>query len=444
MTSIAWLPEALQELFTTTADQLARETGAVQRERVITGSRLLQALVFGHLAEPDAPLSQLQRTFCATGAVPISKQALAQHLTEATASFCRAALEAAMCLLFEGAPVAIPLLQRFSAVLVLDSTTITLPAVLADLWAGCGGSSPSAGAAALKVQVRFDLVRGGLDGLELQAGRQHDQTGQVQTAAVPVGALRMADLGYFALEVLAQIVAASGHFLCRPKLQTVLTDAHGRQATVAQYLARNRHGRVDRPVRLGVRHRLPCRLVAQRLPDAVAALRLARLEAAAQREGTHLSAAQRELAHWLVLVTSVPLTLLSFAEALTLYRLRWQVELLFKRWKSAGLQVNQWRTHKPWQVLCLVYSKLLACLVTQWVLVATCWVYADKSLQQAGQALQERALQFLDALQEGVAAIRRVLARLAAIIAGSCSVGRRRSRPPSYHRLLLLTEATLS
>ena len=39
MTSIACLPDVLHPLFTTTADRLARDTGAIQRQRVVTGSR---------------------------------------------------------------------------------------------------------------------------------------------------------------------------------------------------------------------------------------------------------------------------------------------------------------------------------------------------------------------------------------------------------------------
>ena len=83
MASIACLPTSLQTLFTTTADQLARETGAVQRQRVLTGSRLAQLLVFGYLAAPQATLGQLQQTLAALSPQPVSRQAIAQHGTQA-------------------------------------------------------------------------------------------------------------------------------------------------------------------------------------------------------------------------------------------------------------------------------------------------------------------------------------------------------------------------
>jgi hypothetical protein len=434
----------LQTLFTTTADQLARETGAVQRQRILSGSRLAQTLVLGHLITPSATLSQLQQTLASTEGASCSRQAIAQHCREQTAHFLQALLLAAASQLFSGDPVAIPLLQRFSAVLLIDSTTITLPAALAAEWPGCGGRTPLAGLASLKVQVRLELLRGGLDALELQAGRAHDATGLVQTAPVPQGAVRLADLGYFALTVLASIVAGGGHFLCRPKLQTRLVDGAGAPRTVAAYLAANRHGRVERQVLLGLRERLPCRLIAQRLPAPLAALRLARLLAAAQREGLRVSAEQRELCHWLVLVTSLSAAQLSFGEALILYRLRWQVELLFKLWKSAGVGVADGRSADRWRTLCTVYAKLLACVVQHWLLVACCWVYADKSLVLAAQTIRQRTVCLLDALQEGHTAIVRAITRMATIIAAGCLLTRRRDKPPAYYRLLLLTEAALS
>jgi hypothetical protein len=81
-------------------------------------------------------------------------------------------------------PVMIPLLQRFSAVYVLDSTTVCLPAALAAVWPGCGGSGS---AASLKLQVRVDLRAGTLTGPELQPGRAHDSSAALHSAPFPAG-----------------------------------------------------------------------------------------------------------------------------------------------------------------------------------------------------------------------------------------------------------------
>ncbi len=196
MTSIAGLAQALQTLFTTTADDLARETGFVQRRRKLTGGVFAQAVVFGWLQFPAARLRQLQQSAATAGAA-VSPQAIAQRCTQQAATFLERLLGRSLETLITGTAPPLPLLGRFPAVVVMDSTTIALPAALASVWRGCGGSTPDAGSAALKVQLRYDLCRGGLDVLTLHDGRASDQRSPSQTAPLPAGALRLADRGYF-------------------------------------------------------------------------------------------------------------------------------------------------------------------------------------------------------------------------------------------------------
>src|SRR5690242_1499349 len=174
MTSVTHLAATIQRLLGTTADRLARSSGFLQRQRQLTGASFAQALVCGWLAEPSSTLSQLAQA-TATAATPVSRQAVQQRFTPAAARFLRALLQEALGSVVSGAQVAVPLLQRFAAVAVLDSTTIVLPAVLVDHWQGCGNGTGH-GAAALKVQARLDLRRGTLDAVQLQAGRTSDRS----------------------------------------------------------------------------------------------------------------------------------------------------------------------------------------------------------------------------------------------------------------------------
>lgn len=69
--------------------------------------------------------------------------------------------------------VPLPLLQQFSAVVLQDSSTITLPDELAEQWRGCGGSH-GASNAALKLFVRSYVLNGRLQGPSLTQGRHSD------------------------------------------------------------------------------------------------------------------------------------------------------------------------------------------------------------------------------------------------------------------------------
>jgi hypothetical protein len=136
MTTVPELAETLQTLLTTTADALARRTGFVQRRSKLTGAAFAQALVFGWLATPQASLENLAQAAAAVG-VAISAQGLDQRCSEVAAVFLEALLGAAVQAVVAAEPVAIPLLQRFSAVVLLDCSTLVLPDALGPWWPGC-------------------------------------------------------------------------------------------------------------------------------------------------------------------------------------------------------------------------------------------------------------------------------------------------------------------
>jgi hypothetical protein len=180
MTSRARLGQTLQTLLTTTADHLAAQTGCIQRRRKLTGATLLQTLVLGWLQQPEATLHNLAQ-MAATLGVEISPQGLDRRFTEQTASCLQQVLEVAVAQVIASDPVAIPLLQRFTAVLIQDSSIVLLPAALAATWRGCGCADPQVAASAVKLQVRLDLLSGALQGPLLQDGRVHDLKAPTQT-----------------------------------------------------------------------------------------------------------------------------------------------------------------------------------------------------------------------------------------------------------------------
>src|SRR5207245_1355101 len=166
------------------------------------GAKFVQTLVFGWLANPEATYEELAQT-AATLGVRISPQGLEQRFTETAAQCVERVVQAAVQQVIAAAPVAIPLLQRFTAVYIQDSTQVQLPAGLAPVWAGSGGGAHATDStAALKLQVRLDLKHGRLDGPFLQAGRASDRTSPPQPPPLAAGSLRLGGFGYFALECL--------------------------------------------------------------------------------------------------------------------------------------------------------------------------------------------------------------------------------------------------
>jgi Transposase DDE domain len=428
MTTVTHLTHALQEVFTTTADALARRSGFVQRTSKLTGALFAQTLVFGWLADPQVSLEGLTQVAAAVG-VRLRAQSLDGRFTAAAAVFLEDLLAAAVRTVIAADPVAIPLLERFSAVVLLDSSTITLPAALALWWPGC-----SAGTAALKLHVRYDLCRGQISGPLVREGRLSDRRTALQTAPLPPGALRISDLGFFALGVFATLSAQDVYWLSRLVPGTAVYTPDGARWEALDLLAAQGTPTVDLDVTLGVEHRLPARLLAVRVPEEVANQRRRRLRAEATRRGRTPSAHQLAWCDWTIVVTSVPRPLLSLREALVLLRARWQIELLFKLWKSHG-HIDESRSANPWRVLCEVFAKLLAMVVQHWLLLVSCWAFPDRSLLKAAQTIRQHALALASALA-CPAFLDHALGVVQRCVAAGCRLNRRRKKPNTYQLLL--------
>jgi len=207
---------------------------------------------------------------------------------------------------------------------------------------------------------------------------------------------------------------------------------------VGALVAAQEREEVELPVTLGVVHRLPARLLARRVPPAVAAARRRRLRAEAKRRGDAVSQERLALADWLLFVTNVPADRLSLAEALVVARARWQIELLFKLWKSHG-QVDASRSAQPWRVLCELYATLIALVIQHWTLLLGCWAFPNRSLTKAAQAVRSHALALLLALPSR-RRLRAALATLRTCIAAGCRLNPRRTHPNTYQLLLATPE----
>lgn len=436
MTTIAQVASVLQEVLTTDANQLAWETEFTQRQSKLTGAAFAQALVFGWLANPHATEAQLAQAATAVG-VRVTPQGLTARFTWPAAVLMRRLLEAAVSRLISAPrPALVPVLQRFNGVYIQDSTTITLPDALVDVWCGSGATAQNSTVAGLKVQVQWDYLSGQLSQLVLQAGAAQDRNAPLQTSALPPGALRLADLGYFSLPVLAAYSAAGVYWLTRPTVNTLLWTADGQCLEQVAVLAQQSADQVDLPVLLGKDQRVPCRLLAWRVPQEVADRRRQALHAAARRKGQAVSADRLALADWTVLVTNVPAAGLTVAEAVVVMAGRWQIELLFKLWKSAG-RIDESRSDQPWRILTEVYAKLLAMVVQHWLLLVGSWSHYDRSLFKAAQTIQSQALHLAIHLTD-VRQLVDAITRLAACIAGGCRTNKSRRNPRTFQRLRAL------
>ena len=441
MTMLSQISATMQTVLTTTTEATATALQYVKRpdRAKFTPSTLVQTLVFGWLATPEATVEQLAQMAGRLG-VDVSPQASDQRFTPATATLLQQVLTASIQHGVTADPVAIPILQRFTSVRVHDSTTISLPDALTTTWSGCGNAS-GRGTAGLKCGVQIDLLTGALCGLDLADGRASDHTLAVQHAPLPAGSLRLADVGFYDLEVLATRDATGAYWLSRLQTNSRLTLPGQPERTLVDTLAAlGPVSQWDGPVLVGKGSRVAARLVARRVPQDVADERRRRIRAAAKDKGRAPAKAALALAAWNVLITNAPVALLSLEEALVLLRLRWQIELLFKLWKSHG-KVAEWRTANPARILCEVYAKLLALVVQQWLIVASGWGDPERSRFKAAQVVRSYAAELASAFGDGERFIT-VLRTMTRVLQRSARMNKRRTTPTTAQRLVALTEGS--
>ena len=358
MKIVAKVGAALQLLFGQIVDSAHAAAPVVLRRRCFTPESLARTFVLGFLENPRASDENLAQMAAQCGAC-VTPQAIEQRHTRRFATFLEELFRRAIKVVVESDQTLAPLLERFTSVTLLDSSVITLPNSEKERFPGCGGSY-DASQAALKLQTELNFQNGGLAHIEIEPGKSPDGATSRQQAELPAGSLRITDLGYFNIPVFAEFLKRRVYILSRWQFGTRVLLADGQEINLLKWLSQQRPGLIEQPILLGKKDRLACRLIAWRLPEEQAARRRQKLRRETLRKrGQEPCPDRLAMCDWTVLITTAPEELLSGKEAVVFYRSRWQIELLFKRWKSQGLVADLSGSTEVRQLVRL-WSRLIA------------------------------------------------------------------------------------
>lgn len=259
---------AVEALLGTWAEEVNQVCRVVQRERKFTAATLAKTLVLGFLAKPNSSDKQLAEMAGLCG-VNVTPQAIEQRFTPRLVQFAESLFRRAIRSAVGVQPLLVNVLKRFPSVLVLDSTTISLPDALRDRFPGCGGSHGS-GQAAMKIQVQWDLCSGAWQAVSLEPGRDCDYKTPLQSAPLLPGSLRITDLGYFDTGVFDRFSQNGVFWLSRLQFNTRVFTPEGTPLALLEWLAEQPNVAVDQAVQIGAERKIPCRLLAWRVPEEVA------------------------------------------------------------------------------------------------------------------------------------------------------------------------------
>jgi hypothetical protein len=387
ITNLTALAAVLQTLFLADAEELARTTNLVQRKRKLTGPVFAQTLVFGWLARPRATLEEIA-DFAFSCGTDVSFQAINDRITDNAVAFFAQLLCRALDYSCKTCSDYLPLLERFEGVFVFDTTDVALPDSLAGEFPGLGGSTPDAGRAGCGILVCLELSGQGIVDLQVADARTNDLAFDLAHTSLPKGALRLADLGFFNLELLDSYQEQGIFYVSRWKPHVLLFDENGCKFDLIDYLrASTNQIQTDRWIYAGEKQ-IKARLVAVRLSAAAAERRKRQYSKRKQKKGKTASEAMLALCEWDVTITNVPVEKLSVDEVVSLRRMRWQIELLFKAFKSVG-GLDEVKGRRRERVLVELYAKLVGQVVQSWQLLVSCGSPVRWSWYRCGKRLQQ-------------------------------------------------------
>ena len=317
--------------------EAARERGAFRRARYTTDAASLLRLLLFH-AVNDGGLRETVAQARASGIAQMSQVALFKRLRSSGAWLAWLGAELARALREQ------PRLPQELRPRAIDSTTVQGPASKGTQW---------------RVHYSLDLVDLNCDWLELT-----DAYGAELLERTPMqrGDVLLADRNYLRPVGVQAAVEAGAYVLLRLRWSHAPMVDHRQQPFHALQQAKKlRVGQVGVwPVKLPVPvgQAVNGRVVATRLPAPLAAKTTRRVTQCASKKGKRLDRRTLEAAHFVMIFTTLPATLLGASGVLELYRYRWQIELAFKRLKQL-LKLG----HLPHKSLAIAQAWILAKLV---------------------------------------------------------------------------------
>lgn len=365
-----------------------------QRHRKLSVEKLVQSLVLGCIEKGKVSLSTWVDVASDLGC-EITKSSLDERLTGRLAMLLHEVLQQSVAKKIK--PEALPAkkLKPFKQVILYDSTYVSLSPIFKDIF-----KSSTKGKSSVKIQLGYDYKSGQFSHLALTSGTKPDPTDEGFLLQAEVDNLICSDLGYFKQQHLQQMDENGAYFILPLQSQTGLyDDLSGAKIDLVSLLKKQTGDCFDNHFVLGnkVRHRL--RVIAFRLPEQVAASKRRNLKKRAKDAGYTASQRSLTLCAWHILVTNLASDWTP-DDIRLLFGIRWQIELVFKTWKSY-LEIetgDYWRRER---VFCQLLATLIGSVLCQQTFALVRW----------GNSLETSPFRTIDRLRRKLQDLYRVIRR---------------------------------
>jgi len=348
-------------------EKIARESKFIQRSTSrLSGQSFLMMNVFDSTDGKERSLNDCCEWLEEHFEIALTKQSLDERYNTDAVRFVKTCFKRVLQLVNQGVmdrEMELP----FSKIQLTDSTSFKIPDCLSAFYLGYKGAG---GKSIIKTHLNYDLLNGEVADIFITDGVSNDNTYKLGAAEkIEPAGLYLRDLGYFDLGFFNKIAKENAYFLSRSKTNTIYSslDENGKyvRINIADYLPN--HGQTKQLTDIyigGGKKKVKVRLVMQAVPEEVALQRLKKLERYAEKhKDCGVSEQRKEICFFNMYITNAPEEILPMLVIRLVYTLRWQIELIFKIWKSV-FKINEVKKMSIFRFECYFYSKLIAILLT--------------------------------------------------------------------------------
>ncbi|MFK7905385.1 MAG: IS4 family transposase [Chitinophagales bacterium] len=216
----------------------------------------------------------------------------------------------------------------------------------------------------MKVDMLYDL-KGDDISLVFRDGSSNDST--CEDASIVNGSLYLQDLGYFKLSRFDNIAQKGGYFISRYKYPTnVYLSKEAKTKESIKELSKGMKDNeiISKKVFLGKKERLEVKMIIQKLPSKVAVERRRKLKEDTRRKRQNLTKERLDACDLTILITNIEdAKLLTSEQIIKVYTIRWQIEIMFKCWKSI-MKFGQVHKMKIERFLSMLYGHMILVVIT--------------------------------------------------------------------------------
>lgn len=345
-------------------DLIARSTGFVKRARKLGARHFLNTLMFSVTNQANRSLPDITSDLNEHFAINISKEGLHKRFNKQGVVFLKELVKnqlSRQTSLFEAD---VNFKSHFSAINIKDSSKFSLPAINSDAYPGYGNFSKTNGL--MSLQYEFDLLSGNWKTIDLVTIKTNDQLDSNNTInSICEGELYIRDLGYITPTYLKAVIQKRAYFLNRMPPQATLCTLKKQRINwknIKRKFERTRAAALDIDVLLYEREPVKCRLVVEPVTDTEYRRRLKAALSSAKKHGVGITYEHKIRCRYNSFITNVSKEILPIENIRKVYYLRWQIELVFKTWKST-FEIHKVKKVKTERIECQLLAKLL------WVLL---------------------------------------------------------------------------